>query len=66
MSIREGFEWTEVEPPVRCVCCREGDMERGGQAFRKIDRETDRQAGRQEETEGKRDKERELRRCELI
>lgn len=41
VSIREGFEWTEVELPVRCVLQR-----RRHRVGRKIDRETDRQAGR--------------------
>lgn len=38
------------------MCCREGDLERGEQAFRKTDRETGRQAGRKEH-KGKRNKE---------
>lgn len=42
MSIREGFEWTEVEPPVRCVL--------------QIDREIDRQAGRNRRKERQRDR----------
>lgn len=46
MSIREGFEWTEVEPPVRCVCV----------CVLQIDREIDRQTG------GKKQKERETKR----
>lgn len=51
MSIREGFEWTEVEPPVRCVLQR-----RRHGAGRAGIRQRDRQA-RQEETVGKTDKE---------
>lgn len=59
MSIREGFEWTEVEPPVRCVLQRR--RHGVGRASIQEDRpSSDRQTDRQEETEGKRDKERAL------
>lgn len=47
VSIREGFEWTEVEPPVRCVLQRRRrEVRRAG-----IQTGRDRQTGRKEQKE---------------
>lgn len=61
VSIREGFEWTEVEPPVRCVLQRRKTWSAEG---RHSDRR--RETDRQEEREGKGDKDAEQQNRELI
>lgn len=62
VSIREGFEWTEVEPPVGCVLKRRRDGGRRA-GFLWL---TGRQTNRQEEAEEKRDKETGQQGCEHI
>lgn len=61
VSIREGFEWTEVEPPARCVLQRRKTWSAEG---RHSDRR--RETDRQEEREGKGDKDAEQQNRELI
>lgn len=58
MSIREGFEWTEVVPPVRCV------LQRRRRGAGRAGVQKDGRSDGKEETEGNRDKEQQC--CELI
>lgn len=50
VSIREGFEWTEVEPPVRCVLRKRRDRSRGAGIHGEKPRQTDRKKVKEGET----------------